>query len=261
MTPAQVGLLAGRVETLARRSRGSSRASRSARPCAGAGSCRRATAACRGRRRRPPPQPRACSRRGRRRAARTAAARPRRAGRSSTRSSRAASAAARVGVAARLSAGRSRCVETLEDLLRRAGFDARCRQLERKRKVVEPLAERRQRIVGLEVGLTALARATNRCDAVLARRAAGPGTTARRRRGGARGSSRARFRLGQRRAARRARPPRRSGARSCRTAAAAACRRCAPQDRRWLRRPARRSRARGAGSRSGASGTQKTPSG
>ena len=59
------------------RTRGSSPASSSARPCGGGGSCRRATGACRGRPRRPPRPPRACSRRGRRRGVRRAAA-PRR---------------------------------------------------------------------------------------------------------------------------------------------------------------------------------------
>ena len=70
------GRRTGRASPLHRaaraRTRGSSRASRSGRPCAGRGSSRPATGACRGRRRRPPRRLRACSRRRRRRAARRA---------------------------------------------------------------------------------------------------------------------------------------------------------------------------------------------
>ena len=76
------------------RTRGSSRASRSAPPCGGRGSCRRATAACRARRRRRSRPLPGCSRRRTPRAWRTGPSRQPRAGRSSIRSSPAASAGA-----------------------------------------------------------------------------------------------------------------------------------------------------------------------
>ena len=106
--------LAALVEAARARTRGSSRAARSApprrgRPSAARGSCRRARRCCRARRRSPSrrarrrrPRPtRACSRRGRRRAARASPAPGARAGCSSSRSRRGASAGAPGGRARR----------------------------------------------------------------------------------------------------------------------------------------------------------------
>ncbi len=76
VTPLQLGRRRRTPRGARPRTRGSSRASRSGRPCGGRGSSRRATGACRGRRRRPPRPTRACSRRRRRRAGRTAVALP-----------------------------------------------------------------------------------------------------------------------------------------------------------------------------------------
>ena len=149
MPPAQLGFLAARGEPLARVLADRLQHPEALVRCGGAGSCRRATAACRGRR------SATCLGRLERAAAaedgqagERALLFRRRAGRGSTRSSRAASLA-RIGVPAALEQVEP-LREALEDL--RRGEDARARggELERERQVVEAAAELGDRLVRLE---------------------------------------------------------------------------------------------------------------
>ena len=233
----------GRPEPLLARTRGSSPASRSGRRCAGRGSCppvRRAVEVAAADRL--PGLERAPARE-RRTGARTGASPPRSAGRSSTRS-RAASVRWRSGASrAPTDQELERALEPGQDLLEAEHLDARRRQLERERQVVEPAQIAATTSVGWKSGRRcALARRRSRPPPPT--RTAAPGTPARRRSGAARGSSRGPADRGSATAGRRARARRRGAARGCREGAGAPCRRCARQARPSRRAPGRSSPSR-----------------
>ena len=145
MPPPNLRLVRRSRQVARARTRGSSRASRSARRCArtrllSTSDCERVEVGVADRLGR---LERAAAAR-RRRAARRAAAPRRRAARSSTRSSRAASAGAASASRPPLSRS-SRCAEALEDLRGREHARARGGELERERQVVEAPAELRDR--------------------------------------------------------------------------------------------------------------------
>ena len=71
-------------------------------------------------------------------------------------------------------------VEPLEELLGRERLDARGGELEREREVVEAAADLGDGLVGLEVGLDRARPREEEADRLLVRRAAAPGTPARR---------------------------------------------------------------------------------